>query len=1403
MANSCKVAPTKVNNNTGNEEVSRLFMGLLTLIPKAEDSRAKVVDLYLKFTNPEFISAYKDSLQFDDLGEPIIGSLLQLTDLSESIDNNKLLDLMRKEFSSTEMFDTIDNHKKLVEQVINFNTNSDYRGNKVADIEVFVTEKGRKLRVVFLDASESANKRASELQKSYNLNNKIRSILQKSGVSVEAYDGLLNELSAVAETEFLASQQAADGLTTIIKLANNSIGEASMTEEFSHFIYDCLQGEPLLQRIENIVDNEVIIQSILGDSYQLYFDKYEGDYNKLKKEAVAKLLNEVLLANHEIGNRTLDTLTERLKNIFKNKFSNMSVEEINRIVDEVIGNASSILNQIENDSIELKTRVHASTERFNDISESIQKDIDILNKIIGVEIKKSYIYDKSAPEEWVKKRKQLIKDLEKHRDNRKYTQTIGIYLFLDQVYREFVRLNDRLNNLGKTGDTILDQSKTLRQIINYIHSYSGILDDIQALVRMNIEDDPNHYNIEYKGEKINLEDIVDKCVGLMSSLNKQYTEKGAQVFLDFLKPFMGQNIEIPFDNAIKGMKKGDIVSAETFYDFVNKQWKSVKDITFMDRWLNAMSNSHDWFNKLFATVVKEQNTKARVMTMDVVRRLQALGMSMEQKGIKDLSFVFERDRDGNLTGNFISEINWGNYRKDKEAKWLELQKKYGVYKELDKETKKAYKKEYKEWINANSKYDRKLGYRVPINKYKNKDFDKLTSVERDFYDKITGIKEELDAYLPISGQARHQVPIIMKDLLERVKSADGLKGLGMVAIESLKDEVMRRGGDVGYGTDLLLDDYDEPYINRPLDFDNNPIERLPIYYQKLRSGDNINDISTDIISTMCAYAQMANNYRCMNEVIDAIEVGRDLLDNGQTIQVSEGGIPVIEKINHLGHSVLNTGTSNNSSNIKAQRDDWFLAHVYGRYFANAGTMKILGKMIDLNKLANLSNKLTSLNGLAFNPLAGIANIDQGVITMNIEAVAREFFDEKNLLHADIKYAQLLPEYLAEVGERIQTSDLALFSQEFNVLQDYDREVQDIKFDRRNWLGQMFGSNFLYVINNAGEHWMQHRTFFSLIDSDNEKLTDSNGNKISILEAYDKKFIQEDGSLGKTDVGLGAKLVMKTGIKTADGLRIITNEELAAGHEVGENEIEQYKFTNYFSRKCAAINQRMHGIYNTEDMNAFQRLAVGRMVMIFRKWIVPSIEKRYDTINYNFDTKTWHEGYYRTSIRVVGRLISDIKKGQFVYATFKDELTDMEKENLRRCLTEVSQFVGILVGIELLGMFDDDDATEQSWWRSMMEYKLMRMRTEIGALVPNHRMLTEIFTLIQTPTADVRLWQTSLDLLNLLNPVGWSTDEEDVIQSGKFKGHSRNYKHLHNSVIMPFENDIYNILHPIEAMRIYK
>ncbi len=152
------------------------------------------------------------------------------------------------------------------------------------------------------------------------------------------------------------------------------------------------------------------------------------------------------------------------------------------------------------------------------------------------------------------------------------------------------------------------------------------------------------------------------------------------------------------------------------------------------------------------------------------------------------------------------------------------------------------------------------------------------------------------------------------------------------------------------------------------------------------------------------------------------ELGRDMLRERKIIQ-TKGGKPLVEKFKSVGRKVESTLTKSGDETRFMQRlNDFFEMQVYGRYMADEGTFG--NTKIDKGKVANFVNRITSLNMLGLNLLSGISNVTTGKIMMRIESFAGEFYNESNTLIADRNYGKALPEYSAEIGNRVKTSKLA-------------------------------------------------------------------------------------------------------------------------------------------------------------------------------------------------------------------------------------------------------------------------------------------------------------------------------------------------------------------------------------------
>ena len=1344
MSRNCAII-SQVRNNKDQIVDSRLFKDLLAY---TGNNRAETTRLYLITKSSEFIKDWNPRLTLDENNEPTLRSLLQKTNFSDIIPESKVLERLNREIGYYKRgmdrpalwVNNDENYQKLLQKVISFNQTSDFRDDYVAKIiKIQDTESPRIFIGVKVEKRNRLNSiDADKMVYNANLNSRLRDILAANGIAVGALTDLEKRMGINGVTDFDVARTAANGMIEMIRLANGIEGEKALPEEFAHFAIEAMGESPLINRLINNLSSSGLIGEILGDEYETYNTLYKGDTAKLAKEAAGKLLAKHLLKSEPIGQKPYKNLLERVISAIKSFFKTINVNQIQKAIYEADKDFGRLARDILNGRMDEEISIDniKSSDLFYQTNERIQRDRKVLQNIINNELKRLKIYEKRNPNSQFSTNQRLLIDrleMELYDNN----EIEGIYSFLDNALEELQKVSYRLELLRDTPATnVNERASVLRDARNYMYSYKNIIEDIRkALV------DEERYDDNRYGQRVRV--LLNDTSNLLGDLFVKYNSVSMPLFVDFIKPFVGENIMIPF-----GKFKGKVIKAEDLVKMADK------DISIFDRWLDSMADSSDYMLKVMDQAVKKSKEQARSRTIDVMKQLQAATIKLEKAGIKNTDWMFERDSKGDLSGNYISEINQALFKEKVREMFKSLNEKYG--KNPVGENAEKYKKERQAWFDANMEIVN--GKKVPkMSIYGNKQYQRLNAAQKEYYDTVMNIKSQLDSYLPEKYTTLTNAVKIRKDLLERVKSSDGVRSGAKQIWKSIKDEFIRRTDDVDFGDRATVKD-----------FEGNEVQTLPIYFTKLKEGESANDLSTDIVSTLTAYAAMANDFDEMNKVIDVLELGRDLLRERQVIQ-TQGGKPLVEKFKAVGRKVESKLTKEGEATRFVQRlNDFFEMQVYGRYMADEGTF---GKTnIDKGKVANFVNRVTSMNNLALNVLSGISNIATGKVMMRIESFAGEFFNEKNTITADRIYGQSLPAYLAEIGNRVKTSKLALWDELFNVMQEYEQDVREVNFDRKTWFSRMFGTSTLFFMNNAGEHWMQNRTSLALADA--YKMKAPNGKIVSLWDAM------EVVPIDKNNKKLGAKLQLKQGYKKADGSDFTQDDIIK------------------FSRRSAAINQRMHGIYNKADRSAVQRLAIGRMGMMFRKWIKPSLNRRFKSASYNYDLDAWTEGYYRTSGRFLLQLARDLRETQFNIAARWNELTSTEKANIKRALTETGHFLAVMAIIGLIEWSDDKD---RPWLVRMTEYQMRRLYTELGAMIPGKSMISEGLKIIKSPAAGVNTIENILDLTKLLNP--WNYTDE--IQSGRYEGHSTAYKSFFESPVIPMNRTIYRGLHPETGIPFFK
>lgn len=1350
MAKSCSIIP-KVKNREGKIVDSRLFKSLLSYSNNREDA----VRLYLITKSDKFIKEWNPRLTLDDNGEPTLSSLFKKTNISDVVPTAKIIEKLNRDIGYYKRgqdrpalwINNSENYNKLKQKAISFNMNSEFKDDYVANIiKIQDTESPRVFIGVKVEKRNRLNSmNASKMEYNERLNSRLRGILEEHGISIGALTSLEEKMGANGVTDFDVAKTAATGMVQLIRLANGIKGEKALPEEFAHFALEALGSSPLVERLINNIAANNLEKEIIGEDYDTYDTLYDGDKAKLAKEAAGKLLATHLLKEEPIQFKPYKNLLQRVISLIKNFFQKIDASPIQKAMISADKDFGILAKQILNGSMdeEMKVSNITNSQVFYNTSDRVSRDKKLLQSIIDNELKRLKIYEKRNPNSQFSTNQRLLidrLDLELADNN----EIEGVYVFIENALEELNKVSTRLTILQNTPATsINERAKVLRDVRNYLYSYSKIAKTVLEVLRKEERLPDNRY-----GQRVRT--ALDDMNTLLNNLFIDYKDVAMPLFVDFIKPFTGESITIPF-----GKFKGKTIKAEDLIKTADD------DISFFDRWLDSMADSSSYMLKVMDQAVKRSKERARLRTIDVSKELAAATLILEKSGIKDTEWMFERDSKGNLSGNYISDINYSLFKEKIKEMYKGLTDKYG--KNPVGENAEKYNNERKEWYNNNMEVIE--GKRRPKKSiYGNKAFESLSEAQKTYYDKVMNIKSVLDSYLPDKYTTLNNAVKIRKDLLERVKSSDGVKSGAKQVWESIKDEFIRRADDTEFGDRATVKD-----------FEGNEVQTLPIYYTKLKEGESPNDISTDITATLTAYASMANDFDEMNKVIDVLELGRDLLRDNLEVSKVRGGKQLIERFKAVGRTVENKVTKGTEDRRIIQRlNDFFEMQVYGRYMADEGTF---GKTnIDKGKVANFVNRMTSLNSLALNVLSGISNVATGKVMMRIESFSGEFYNEKNTLIADRTYGVALPEFLGEIGNRVKVSKLALWDELFNVMQEYEQDVKEVNFDRKTWFSKMFGTSALFLLNNAGEHWMQNRTSLALADA--YKMKSPEGKIVSLWDAM------EVVPLDPSNKKLGAKLKIKEGYTKEDG-GAFTKDDIIK-----------------FSRRTAAINQRMHGIYNKLDRSAVQRLAIGRIGIMFRKYMKPSLNRRFKSASYNYDLDAWSEGYYRTAGRFLLTLAKDLKETQFNLVANWKQLTPTEKANIRRALTESGHFLAIAL---ILGLMEWNPDKDRPWLERMAEYQARRLYTELGAFVPSPSFVSQGLTLLKSPAAGVNTIEDTLDLIGLLNPYNYETfgGENAILQSGRYKGESRAAKLFYESPVIPMNKTIYRGLHPEEGIPFFK
>jgi hypothetical protein len=1135
----------------------------------------------------------------------------------------------------------------------------------------------------------------------------------------------------------------ADLTTNTILVSKGKKGINALPEEVGHFAEAYSRGTVFHNTLMNLVPKT--------KEYAEVVKKYgviSNDPEYLTRETIGQLIGKAIVkqdkaAQDSAGKGVMDYLRvvwKKFLDLFKSSDEMALVKEVEEITGII---ARKVIN---NETDIFKTKVDINGTFYALGNTKILTEQKVLKDAADSLYKKIKIYEGKAISSFTESEQVILDKLVKDFNDKNYKE--GIHNYVVKAVEELGKVAKRYTEVNTAPETLEEAQETLsmlKSINNYVHGFKKTIDEISKLR-------------EVDGYSQAIIETINNASRLGNRLANEYYTIGQPILKKVLKEFT-TNDKLDLDAALNRLET---------------------DISWTQRWLDSLAETNSDVLSVLDKLVKDTKNTARRTTIAGTKSVVASQKEMEKGGYSATSIVAERNFNGEVTGRYVTEFNMGEYYKRKEdffkglgpkpdpkftaslkqwkkavAKWYkdntQLRPDVEAYKQAKfLEFKERYKKEevaiekYNEWLEDNAifadafnpqtrEYERvvlqhKAAFYIPAEKYRSSVYSMIQANPhiKQYHDTIVNTLKELDSKLPPAYKLNGFLPQVRKDFFERLMFTDKDGSKKLKSASALKASVgelfTRTENDTEFGLT------DEKGV---------PINFIPVYFTR---KVNPNDLSLDITSTTIAFMSSANDFAGMNKIIDTLEYAKDtvgvadLIKKGfdpitlwkdKTITNKEGKDINVKEITESGEKSL----------IYQRLTDYINMVGYGQ-LKDIETIKVGNKTIDAGKLADFVNTYTSMTSLALNIYSGISNITFGAIQTSMEGMAGEYYTNKDLLDAEILYTRELPNSLMNIGKVLdKETSLDEWDIYMNVMQNYNRDFRDLDA-ARNRAQRLLNTSSLFFINHAGEHWLQNITSLAL--ANRIKLKNKAGKEYTLWQAF-KEF--------------GTKLHLQEFYKVKGE----KGTDLFKENEDGKRFTE--KDLNRVINRQNFVNKRLHGIYNDMDKAAFQKRAIGRIVMMFRKFIKPEWNRRYEKLRYNEEGEVWTEGYYTTFKNLFMNMFGEINEGKASLVKNWDKLTPLEKANLFRLGTEVAFLLMTIAMVAALTQIAEDD--EDNYALNLAAYEAYRLYSELRF----YTSITEVQRIIKSPAAGVY----TLEKLNkFLSVWDWS----DEVKRGKWKGFTK-------------------------------
>lgn len=532
----------------------------------------------------------------------------------------------------------------------------------------------------------------------------------------------------------------------------------------------------------------------------------------------------------------------------------------------------------------------------------------------------------------------------------------------------------------------------------------------------------------------------------------------------------------------------------------------------------------------------------------------------------------------------------------------------------------------------------------------------------------------------------YMMPTIRSEGLEKVQK-DGAFG---AAKDFAKDTYDYFSTDVNYG-DLINQNKDTTKKLIPIFHTNAVDEKF---------------ISRDIASSMIHFAGMAYLFKAKSKVAGSVMLMREMVKNREVLEVNSAGNTIInrgaEMLGFVRHQ-RKDGVSNNFKHLSE-----FIDKVFFGEDEIKQSFLLRGKEISANKLANKFASYTALNTLSFNLLQAF---NQGVVD-NVklleESIAGQYWNMSNWSWATKTY------HLTKDGGIGSLKDYQAFTPETKIVQAiqmFDALGERFNNATRKRSGNKAVKSLAHIpmtLQELAEHETAVKRMLALMDSYRGKLQDKDGNVIKNAEG-----------------------------KPANVYDVFIKDE-KTGAFIIDPKVANFNIQS-FRNKLAGVTKKTNQIKLGMDDAMLQRRWYGKLVMLFRRYFIPSLRRYYGHtglkggIHMDLETNTISEG----TLTTLKRFIVESYENGFNFPKVFKMMSPMEKQNMRRNMVQFG-FLTLSMVVAYLLLDDDDD---EDYASQFMAYQALRLDSELTQFANP----VEFVRLASSPTAVIRPFMKIIEL----------------------------------------------------------